>query len=149
MPIVILLAIGGAVAVAVIVGNQRDDDNENSSSNNLSDLSFKYHDLRPAPHLADLQCPPGVVGPVTTNGSLGRVQCNYNGEVEGDVIPCPSGTLYDVNMNVCNRDDYQVVCSTKVMEPVSDTSNSHLPETLRHSNDIRKIILDYSTLPII
>mmetsp|Transcript_10321 Transcript_10321/g.18619 ORF Transcript_10321/g.18619 Transcript_10321/m.18619 type:complete len:905 (+) Transcript_10321:164-2878(+) len=117
IPIAVLIGIGIAVAIAVVVGKQGGKDDDESSSNYFDVFSTSLPTASPT-YEGLYNCPFGTSGAFAIKGCLGYVQCNAFGEEIGEVIMCPSGTLYDAKLNVCNHID-QVQCSTR-LPPIGD-----------------------------
>jgi len=73
--------------------------------NGLDDLFADFWDMQPIS-----SCSAGTAGAIPTMGCKGYAQCNAAGEQVGDAIMCPSGTLFDGQLEACNFED-EVECS--------------------------------------
>eukprot|EP00956_Cyclotella_meneghiniana_P030488 scaffold76907_cov79-Cyclotella_meneghiniana.AAC.1 len=119
IPIMIILVI--AVGVGVAYG-LRDDGNESERIENQELIQVSIPTPSPT-YTGEYNCPAGYFGPVPTKGCTGYVVCNGMGEIEGDVLACPSGTLYDANSRTCGW-AANVDCSTKVTTAEDSTDTT-------------------------
>ena len=137
----IIILIATAVSVSSIImkkkktaGNNNGSFN-NSAGDNTQLISVNLPTSSPT-YSGEYYCPLGQPGPVATRGCLGYVACDYFGK-GGSVIYCPSNTLYDVDVGICNHYDLvnclepQYQSTTTATVPSTTTST---PPTLTFFN---------------
>ena len=137
----IIILIATAVSVSLIITKKKKNpDNSYGSFNNAAGdntqlISVNLPTSSPT-YSGEYYCPLGQPGPVATRGCLGYVACDYFGK-GGSVIYCPSNTLYDVDVGICNHYDLvnclepQYQSTTTATVPSSTTST---PPTLTFFN---------------
>lgn len=119
IPVMIILVI--AVGVGVAYG-LRDDGNESKRTENQELIQVSIPTPSPT-YQGEYNCPTGYNGPVPTKGCAGYVVCNGMGDIEGNVLACPSGTLYDANLKTCAW-EASVDCPTQVTAAEDNTATS-------------------------
>jgi hypothetical protein len=107
VPIIIVVVIASAIGIVLAT---RGGDNDRNASENQEMIQVNFPTPSPT-FLGEYTCPVGFTGPSPTRGCLGYVQCNGRGEIEGGIINCAAGTLYDVKLETCSWAD-SVDCST-------------------------------------
>ncbi|EED89681.1 predicted protein [Thalassiosira pseudonana CCMP1335] len=124
IPISVVLVI--AVSIVVVFVTKGGGDDSVNESGEMIDIAISPPTTSPT-YAGDYFCPVGIRGPVPTKGCLGYVQCDGYGDIEGTVLPCGSGTLFDVKLNTCTWAD-DVDCATKPPNNVED-GNATTPTT--------------------
>ncbi|KAL7487108.1 hypothetical protein ACHAW6_012710 [Cyclotella cf. meneghiniana] len=114
VPIIVVIVIAASIG---IVFATRGGNEKKTAPSNQERFQVSLPTLSPT-YTGEYHCAVGYTGPVPTKSCLGYVQCNGMGGIDGDVIPCSNGTLYDFDMKTCNWAQ-SVDCSTK---PTTETA---------------------------
>ncbi|KAL7506302.1 hypothetical protein ACHAXN_003593, partial [Cyclotella atomus] len=122
IPIIVLVVV--SAVLGIVFATRGDDDRKNTSENNEELIQISLPTPSPT-FMGEYNCPDGFLGPVPTKGCLGYAQCDGMGGIEGEVLNCPSKTLYDVSLNTCSWEE-SVDCSTKVELGESGDSSESL-----------------------
>ncbi|KAL3783422.1 hypothetical protein HJC23_002849 [Cyclotella cryptica] len=119
VPLIVVIVIAASIG---IVFATRGGNEKNSAVSNQEKIQVLLPTASPT-YIGEYHCPAGYKGQVPTKGCLGYVECNGMGDIEGGVLPCPSGTLYDIKVNTCSWAE-SVDCSTKPTTETASTVNS-------------------------
>ena len=130
IPLAIVLII--AIAIGIVFATRSGDDGRNASENQDQELIQISLPTSSPTFQGEYHCPSGFTGPVPTKGCLGYVQCNGMGSIEGSVLDCPSGTLYDANLNTCSWEE-SVDCAT--IAPGGISTETAVDDTGAASNE--------------
>ena len=120
VPAIIVVVI--AISIGIVFATRSGGNGRNASETQDQELIQILLPTSSPTFQGEYHCPSGFTGPVPTKGCLGYVQCNGMGGIEGGVLDCPSGTLYDANLKTCSW-EASVDCSTKAPGNKNTDSN--------------------------
>ena len=112
--VVAIMAIAVATAVALLLTGGGDDGGKHADDGDVEEeedgrISITMPTSSPT-YAGEYHCPPEYYGPVPTRDCSGYVECD---DVSRNINHCPDGTLYDVDISICNHVD-DVICNGAV-----------------------------------